>query len=83
MFSERPNEAMNLRNIRQRDIVNKTGISKAKISQYVYGIYTPRYETALKIPESLNVNIGWLMGYSIPMEEKTKQSNTTHKYRKP
>lgn len=75
LFSERFSEAMNLRNIRQRDIANNTGISKAKINQYVHGKYTPRYATALKISESLNVNVGWLMGYNVPMEDK--QNNST------
>ncbi len=67
-FQERLNYALNLRDMKPVDLANKTGLSKARISQYMNGIYTPKSKGTLAIALALNVNETWLMGLDAPME---------------
>lgn len=60
---------MNLRNMKQVDLVNKTGISKASINQYVKGVHCPENDRAMLLADVLNVNPLWLMGFDVQMEE--------------
>ena len=67
-FKDRLNKAMALRNMKAIDLSEKTGISKARISQYVNGIYTPKSKSTYIIAQALNVSETWLMGIDVPME---------------
>ena len=71
-FSNRLKIAMNLRNIKQIDIANKTNISKSLINKYIFGIAEPKNENLLKIAKLLEVDETWLMGYDVPMDRKNK-----------
>ena len=66
---------MNLRNVKQVDLVNKTGISKASINQYVKGVHCPENDRAMLLAEALNVNPMWLMGFDVPMDEPIIHNN--------
>lgn len=75
---------MNLRGLKQVDLVNKTGISKASIHQYVKGIHCPENDRAFLLAQVLRVNPVWLMGFDVPMEEveeKVNDSEHLKKYR--
>ncbi len=67
-FMNRLNQALQLRNMKAIELSEKTGISKARISQYVNGVYTPKSKGTYAIAKALNVNETWLMGYDVPME---------------
>ena len=67
-ISERLKEAMLLRNVKQIDLVNATGIGKSSISTYISGSYEPKQRNIYKLAKALNVNEAWLMGYDVPME---------------
>lgn len=67
-ISERLKEAMQLRNIKQVDLVNATGIGKSSISTYIAGSYEPKQRNIYKLAKALNVNEAWLMGYDVPLE---------------
>ena len=67
-FTKRLNIAMTKRNMKPIDLVNKTGLSKARISQYVNGVYQAKQDALLKLATALDVNIAWLMGHDVPME---------------
>jgi len=69
IFSERLQEALNLRGMKQVDLVEKTGISKSAISQYLSGEFQPKQSNTYKIAQALNVNEAWLLGYNVPIEE--------------
>jgi len=73
----RLNEIMNMRNIRQIDILNaaapfckKYGVKLGKndLSQYVNGKVEPGQEKLTILGLALNVSEAWLMGYDVPME---------------
>ena len=69
-FSERMREAMELRDLKQIDIVKKTGIDKGTISHYLKGDYEPKGFNFDKIALELDVNDAWLAGYDAPMERQ-------------
>ena len=70
-FQTRLKEAMNIRGLRGVDLVEKTGFSKSKISQYVNGVHLPKQNAIYILAKVLRVDEGWLMGYECPMERRT------------
>lgn len=67
-FKNRFIEAKEIRNVRWIDIANKSGLDKASISQYKNGVHIPEQDALYKLATALNVNIEWLMGHDVPME---------------
>lgn len=67
-FASRLNKAMELRNMKQSELVEKTGITKGAISQYLKGEYEPKQINLYKISKALQVNPVWLMGKEVDME---------------
>ena len=67
-FASRLNKAMELRNMKQSELVEKTGITKGAISQYLKGKYAPKQINTYKIAKALNVNPVWLLGKDVSME---------------
>lgn len=64
----RISKALELRGMRQVDLVEKTGIPKSAISQYCSGSFKPKQKRLFLIAEALNVDEAWLMGLDVPME---------------
>lgn len=67
-IAERIKEAMNLRGMKQVDLVAKTGIGKSSISTYLAGEYIPKQKNIHKIAKALDVSEAWLIGEDVPME---------------
>lgn len=67
-FASRLNKAMELKNMKQSELVEKTGITKGAISQYLKGEYEPKQINIYKISKALQVNPVWLMGKEVDME---------------
>lgn len=67
-FTNRLNHAMSVRNMKPIDLVNKTKLSKPRISQYINGVYDAKQDALLKLATALDVNVAWLMGHDVPME---------------
>lgn len=59
--------AMEKLNIKQADIVERTGISKGALSSYVSGKYVPKQKNIYLIAKALGVSESWLMGADVPM----------------
>lgn len=70
-FANRLKQAMNIRNLKQIDIVNKTKIDKTLLNKYLKGISEPKQDNLSTLAEALDVNEVWLMGYDVDYE-KTK-----------
>lgn len=66
-FTDRFNEAMKIRKMKQADIVRITGINRSSMSQYANGQFEPKQDKLDLIAMALNVNPVWLMGHDIPM----------------
>lgn len=73
--ADRIKKAMDLRNMRQADLVEKTKISKGALSSYISGRYTPKQNNIYLIAKALDVNEAWLMGYDVPMERNSDYEN--------
>lgn len=77
--SNRLKYAMNIRGIKQVELVEKTKIPKGSISQYVSGFAEPRSERIYLLAKALNVDPVWLMGMDVPMEpQKISVDYTVH-----
>ncbi len=66
--AERIKKGMELRGMKQADLVEITGISKGALSSYISGHYVPKQNNIFLISKALNVNESWLMGNDVPME---------------
>ncbi len=66
-FQNRLIAAMTERGIRATDLARETGLSKARISQYVNGRYIPKSDAILLLANVLKVSPLWLMGEEVPM----------------
>lgn len=76
-IAERIREALSIRDMRQTDLVEKTGIGKSSISTYLSGAYEPKQRNIYKLAEALNVNEAWLMGADVPID-RTETSSKSH-----
>ncbi len=78
IFQERLLEAMQKRGIRATELSKRTGLSKARISQYVNGKYIPKSDAILLLSEVLEVSPLWLMGQDItaPAETDAEEPRT-------
>lgn len=82
LFTERLLYAMNQRRMKQLDLANRTGLSKARICQYVNGVYQPKPEAMMLLSEALCVNLQWLMGYDVPMQSEPVSKDTMDNWNK-
>lgn len=72
--SDRIKKAMDLRNLRQVDLIERTQLGRSAISQYVSGKVTPKQDKVYLLAKALNVSPAWLMGYDVPMEANSINS---------
>ena len=71
--AHRLKEGMELRNLKQVDLVEMTKINKGALSSYLSGKYSPKQDNIYKLAMALNVSEAWLMGYDVPIERTTSQ----------
>lgn len=50
------------------DLVDKSGVSKSSISQYLSGSHKPSDTKAKALAEALDVSPLWLMGFDVPKD---------------
>lgn len=67
--SERLQQIMLERKMKQADLARATGISRGAISNYVLGRYAPKSDIVQKLANALNCSEMWLWGYDVPMEK--------------
>lgn len=82
-FQNRLKTAMNYRNIKQVELVEKTKLDKTLINKYLSGVSNARQSKLSILAEALNINEVWLMGYDVPMERIVGEShneNTNFRY---
>lgn len=48
-------------NMRQKDLIEKTGQPKSTISKVINGVVTPRIDVIIPVSKVLNVSIDWLV----------------------
>lgn len=76
-ISQRLNQIMNERNLKQIDIIRltepycnrfKIRIGRNDLSQYISGKVEPRQNKIYILAKALDVNEAWLMGFDVPKE---------------
>jgi transcriptional regulator with XRE-family HTH domain len=76
-MKNRIREALSIRNMRQVDLVEKTGLDKGAVNHYVNNKYQPKQQALLSIAKALDVNEIWLAGYDVPMERNVVDKNSS------
>lgn len=67
-FKDRLLEAIKSSNLKQADIVERTGINKGSLSSYLSGKYKPKQANTYRLAKILDVNEAWLMGFDVDKE---------------
>ena len=67
-MKNRVREALALRNMKQVELSERSGLDKAAINQYVNNKYQPKQKALYSMAKVLNVNEMWLAGYDVTME---------------
>lgn len=75
--STRLQELMDIKNINQVELCQRTGIPKSSMSMYLSGERSPRQNRLSQIAEKFNISEAWLMGYDVPMERTDSLSDET------
>lgn len=75
-FRQRLVDAMRSKGLTQTELSVATGISKARINQYVNGVYEAKQDGVYLIAKALNVSEAWLMGFDVPRERTQTDEQT-------
>ncbi|MBP3782521.1 MAG: helix-turn-helix domain-containing protein [Butyrivibrio sp.] len=72
--SARLKEIIALKNVKQIDIIESTGITKGALSSYISGRYEPKQDKIYILAKYFDISPAWLMGYDVPMQSKPAAS---------
>ncbi len=67
--------ALSNASMQQQELAERSGVSKASISQYINGSHTPSKISSAKIGNILNVEPMWLMGFDVEMRKDISSSS--------
>lgn len=73
-FSKKLKEAMHGKNMSAAELSRRTGISKARISQYTSGKFFPKADAIIKISDALNTSRDYFLG----AEQSRTHSGSRH-----
>ena len=73
-FSNRLQTAMSLRNMKQVELCEKTGISSSLINKYLKGKALARQDKLYILAKVLDVNEAWLMGFDADIKRMPDKS---------
>lgn len=76
-FQNRLNKALEIRGMKPVELAQRTGLSKARISQYTNGVYEAKQKALYLIAQALDVSEAWLMGHDVPMERLLYEKNAS------
>lgn len=66
-------EALSIRNMKQVELCEKTGIKKSSLNNWLSQRWQPKQEPIMKMAKALDVSEMWLAGYNVPMERPVAQ----------
>jgi transcriptional regulator with XRE-family HTH domain len=69
-------EALSIRNMKQVELAEKTGIAKGTINNWLKQRYQPKQKSLYTLAKALDVSEMWLAGYDVPMERPEVQKKT-------
>lgn len=65
-FQYRLLKAIEKNNVTAADLVRMTGIDKSAISNYINGVYVPKYDKVCRLAEALHIDPNYLMSGEEP-----------------
>ena len=74
--NNRIREALALRNMKQVELCEKTGIAKGTLNNWLAQRWQPKQEPIMKMAQALDVSEMWLAGYDVPMERPIEQKKS-------
>lgn len=72
----RVREALALRNMKQVELCEKTGIKKSSINNWLGQRWQPKQDAIMKMAKVLDVSEMWLAGYDVPVERPIEQKKS-------
>jgi len=69
-------EALSIRGWKQVELVEKTGLSKSAINNWIKQRWQPKQKALMTMAKVLDVSEMWLAGYDVPMERPTAQKKS-------
>ncbi|MBQ9700101.1 MAG: helix-turn-helix transcriptional regulator [Lachnospiraceae bacterium] len=69
-------EALSLRNMKQVELCERTGIKKASVNNWLAQRWQPKQDAIMKMARVLDVSEMWLAGYDVPMERPLAQKKS-------
>lgn len=78
-FGERLRNELNRKGLKQVDFAERIGLSKVAINRYVMGKREPPYDTLIRIANSLDVTVDYLIGNDIPKAKQVNVKADTYK----
>lgn len=69
-------EALSIRNMKQVELCEKTGIKKSSINNWLGQRWQPKQDAIMKMAQALDVSEMWLAGYDVPMERPVEQKKS-------
>jgi transcriptional regulator with XRE-family HTH domain len=69
-------EALSIRNMKQVELCERTGIKKSSLNSWIGQRWQPKQEALMKMAKTLDVSEMWLAGYDVPMERPIEQKKS-------
>ena len=69
-------ETLQLRGMKQVELVEKTGLSKAAVNNWIAQRWQPKQRAIMVMAKALDVSEMWLAGYDVPMERPVAQKKS-------
>lgn len=76
-FASRLNKILEIRNMKQVELCEKTKLSSGLINKYLKGKAFARQDKLSILADALDTNEVWLMGYDVPMDKNYGKSKLT------
>ena len=74
--NNRIREALALRNMKQVELCEKTGIAKGTLNNWLAQRWQPKQDAIMKMAQALDVSEMWLAGYDVPVERPIEQKKS-------
>lgn len=71
-IKDRLREALDARQMRASELVERSGVPKSAISFYLAGKSKPKADRLYVLAQVLNVDEAWLLGYDVPMNRSAE-----------
>lgn len=76
-FANRLKKILQIRNMKQVELCEKTKLSSGLINKYLKGKALARQDKLIILADALDTNAVWLMGYNVPMDKNYGKTKIT------